>query len=113
MVGGGGNDFVAGQAGNDKVFGGGGRDTIVGGSGNDTLKGGGGADTFRFTANHGSDKLRGFQQGIDQIEIIGASRFSDLDILQSGRNVRIEFGNLEILLNGQDVSDFGASDFIF
>ncbi|MBV7378608.1 M10 family metallopeptidase C-terminal domain-containing protein [Maritimibacter dapengensis] len=87
IIGGNDNDTLEGNAGNDVLIGGAGLDTLEGGAGDDTLNGGahadvldggdgddlilpgGGADTIIFTG--GRDRVRGFQDDIDQIQVVG------------------------------------------
>lgn len=112
--GGRGDDDLLGGRGGDRLNGGGGDDTLTGGAGDDTLIGGGGADTFRFDAADGADVLRGFQQGLDVIDITsGASGFADLTLIQNGGNTEITIGATSVLAVGQDVEAFGEDDFIF
>lgn len=123
LKGGDGNDVLKGQDGKDRLFGeegddklkgGGGRDKLEGGAGDDRLKGGGEKDTFIFGADDGSDRIKGFQDGTDVIEITeGASRFSDLEIEDAGRNVVIRFANTTIELVKENFGDIDAGDFDF
>lgn len=111
--GGAGDDIMRGQGGADRLVGGGGSDTIEGGKADDTLKGGGGVDHFMYKTGAGSDVILDFASG-DQIVISrGADEFSDLSIEQQGRNVLIEFANVDILIRTDEVDNFDASDFMF
>lgn len=132
LKGGGGNDFAKGGGGFDRLLGGGSDDILKGGGADDLLKGGagddrlegqrgddilvgqGGRDVFVFAPGAGSDEIRGFQQNLDQIEILrGASSFSDIELSQAGRDVLITFSNVEITIKGARVGQFDADDFIF
>ena len=114
LNGGRGEDNLSGGSGNDRLRGGGGDDTLVGGGGDDTLIGGLGADTFQFDGNDGADVLRGFQQGVDRIEITSDGfGFSDLTLTQVGSNVAISFGSTSVLAVAQAVGTFAEDDFIF
>ncbi len=95
VYGGANRDFVFGNAGNDQLFGGDGDDFLLGGMGADTLSGGRGndvligardtpqqkdtvvldatRDTFVFDFEHYvSDRVRGFEAGIDVVDIDNA-----------------------------------------
>ncbi|WP_194714384.1 cadherin-like domain-containing protein, partial [Noviherbaspirillum soli] len=93
LIGGPGNDIIAGSsaddsirggAGNDLLFGGGGNDRLSGEAGGDLLFGGQGADTFLFdttlNASTNVDTIGDFQAGVDNISlsaaIFGASNFT-------------------------------------
>lgn len=111
--GGGGADMLKGQGGADRLVGGGGSDTIEGGRADDTLKGGGGVDHFMYKPGAGNDIILDFGGG-DQIVISrGADEFSDLSIEQQGRDVLIEFANVDILIKTDNANNFDASDFMF
>ncbi|MEO0915289.1 MAG: calcium-binding protein, partial [Pseudomonadota bacterium] len=87
LVGSGDRDFLHGEQGNDTVRGGGGDDTMLGGLGADTLTGfggndlldggqgadmltgGAGADTFRFQSLAGNDRIIGWEDGTDVIDL--------------------------------------------
>ena len=113
LKGGGGGDTIIGNGGDDDIKGGGGDDVINGGRGDDTLTGNGGDDTFQFRRGDGSDLIKGFQQGRDQIEIsAGVTGFDDLDISQDGRNVLIAFADVDITISNAQRSQFDEADFI-
>ncbi len=78
LYGGGGNDMLNGGAGNDFLFGENGTDVLDGGAGNDRLYGGadGAVDTFVFAAGYGDDRVRQFEDGMDQIDL-SAYGFAD------------------------------------
>ena len=74
LRGGGGDDVLNGGAGKDWLYGQTGADTLNGGAGNDVLSGGGAdgaVDTFVFAAGYGDDRVRGFEDGLDQIDLTG------------------------------------------
>lgn len=114
LVGGGGADRLSGGADNDKLIGGGGNDRLIGGTGNDKLKGGGGADVFVFDSSEasGNDKIIGFRNNSDSIEMNGIS-FGDLDISQAGRNTLVVWDSGQIILKGMNASLIDATDFDF
>ena len=65
-------DLLLSFDGNDLIAGGDGDDTLDGGAGNDILYGGSGLDIFRFSAAHGQDWIKDFNQSEDVIEYSGA-----------------------------------------
>ena len=67
-----GNDVISGGDGADRLDGGGGRDRLDGGAFLDQLTGGKGADTFVFAKGTGTDHVRDFELGTDQLEIDAA-----------------------------------------
>ncbi len=78
LLGGSGNDRLVGQSGHDRMFGEDGNDTLSGGSGYDIIDGGRGndklfgrddADTFVFDPGHDVDRIRDFENNIDQIDL--------------------------------------------
>ncbi|WP_377512270.1 calcium-binding protein [Octadecabacter sp. R77987] len=77
----GGDDTLSGASGADHLFGGDGADDLKGGAGVDRLDGGAGddvmsggtqADVFVFGAGYDADRINGFEQGSDTIEISSA-----------------------------------------
>ena len=118
LVGLGGADLLSGGAGNDRLIGGAGADILSGGAGNDTLVGQGGADVYMLSdGNVGTDRLVGWEDGIDIIEYNGsaAMSFGDLIITQVGANTIITSalftGTLVVLAS--TAADFTAADFNF
>ena len=87
IFGNGNNDLLLGDSGNDTLQGAGGLDTLIGGTGNDILTGGDGVDSldggtgedimnggantdrFVFADNYDEDRINGFVQGEDIIEL--------------------------------------------
>jgi Ca2+-binding RTX toxin-like protein len=69
LDGGAGDDILSGGTGNDNLYGRTGRDVLAGGAGNDALWGGGNADVFQFRGNWGADKIVGFQNGLDKLDL--------------------------------------------
>lgn len=129
LFGGGGNDRLSGNAGADWLLGEGGADTLSGGDGNDTLNGGagndllvGGAgrDSFVFARGGGSDRVQGYQQGIDRLLIDadlladGPARFSRDHVTKAGSGVVIDFGGGDrLVLTGTGLTASGVVDDIF
>jgi hypothetical protein len=132
------NDFLKGFDGDDWLFSGGGRDTLDGGEGDDhlvveissvpvgsnsTLRGGDGDDVFVFVTQSGRHTIRDFENGDDKIDL---SSWSDYDTFgdlprtlfrQDGDDVVMDLTAISrtglIRLEDVDLSDLGASDFIF
>ena len=69
VLGGFGNDLLFGGDGNDDVSGFDGADRLVGGRGNDLLTGGRGADVFVFSPGDGVDKIKGFADLQDRLDL--------------------------------------------
>ena len=88
-------------------------------SGDDTLTGGAGADTFVFDPNHGNDVVTDFTNGedlIDLSEFSTISGFSDLTVTSDENGVTIDLtahGGGTVLLQGFDIGDLDAEDFLF
>ena len=115
LFGGSGNDMLSGGNGKDHIFGGWGDDIIDGGAGRDKLFGGWGADTFVFAAGDGKDKIIGFEDGRDMIDLsaYGFSGYEDIaDQVDKGffRTVIDLGGGDQIQILGGCVSQ---DDFIF
>jgi 2',3'-cyclic-nucleotide 2'-phosphodiesterase (5'-nucleotidase family) len=71
ILGGSGNDVLIGGRGDDNLIGGDGDDILIGGPGADVMVGGAGADIFVFESveDLAGDYIRGFELGIDKINI--------------------------------------------
>ncbi len=114
LLGGNGSDKLLGGDGNDKLLGGDGKDVLRGNKGKDTLDGGGGADLFIFKRGDGHDTIRNFDASEDLIRIYrGASKFSDLEISDTGKDVDIRFADVSITLRNFDADDVTADLFVF
>ena len=91
----------------------------TGTSANETLAGETGTNTFVFDRDNGNDVVTGFTNGEDLIELSAfptISSFSDLTITSGDNGVTIdltEYGGGTILLQGFDLDDLDASDFVF
>lgn len=72
------DDFLTGNGSANKIVGLGGNDKIRGGAGDDDLTGGNGADTFIFdnAATNGTDRIRGFESGVDKLDVSGVGAVS-------------------------------------
>ncbi len=134
--GGDGDDLLEGGEGNDKLWGGDGFDFILGGEGNDMLTAGddgarmsggegndslygsaGWADQFVFDLiPFGADRIKGFEDGLDVIEIAGytgATSFDDIAVDSVGCSTVLTFAEGSVLLRGFDAELVDASDFVF
>ncbi len=114
-----GDDTLLGEDGNDKIFGGRGMDNINGGAGNDLMIGGGGRDTFIFENGSGHDKILGFRDGKDKIDLSGyegITSFADIEHDISGRwfgsTIHLDDGDT-IYLAGVRAHRLDESDFVF
>ncbi len=117
LAGGTGADMLWGDQGNDTLSGGEGPDTLNGGAGNDRLEGGPGADVFVFhrTTAEGSDRIVGWQDGLDRIRIAGGS-MADVAIsaANGGLDTRVTLSSgTVILIAGVPPDLIDASDFLF
>ena len=127
LFGGPGDDTLYGSEGDDMLKGGPGADTLEGNSGDDILEGGAGADTmdggigfdtFIFAAGHGMDTITDFRNGQDLIDIsaLGLPGFDDLAFVSDADGVAIDLadhGGGTILLEGFDIANLDATDFLF
>ena len=127
LFGGPGDDTLYGSEGDDMLKGGPGADTLEGNSGNDMLEGGAGADTmdggigfdtFIFDLGHGMDTITDFRNGQDLIDIsaFGLTDFDDLAFAPDADGVAIDLadhGGGTILLEGFDIANLDATDFLF
>jgi Ca2+-binding RTX toxin-like protein len=115
------NDELSGGWGADTLIGGGGLDTLNGGAGDDQLSGGANPDTFVFAPRDGNDTITDFTNGLDRMDVsaMGFTSFANLSssaaISAFGTSsTLIDFENgHSILLEGFDVANLGASDFVF
>ena len=62
------DNILTGRAGSDQLSGGAGDDRLTGAAGYDILTGGAGADTFVLTPGMGTDSIKDFELGVDQIK---------------------------------------------
>lgn len=111
LNGGGSNDVVGGDGGDDIVFGGQGEDRVIGGDGadwviggndddimylattnNDTL-GDGHGDTVFFDETDGTDKVYGFETGLDKVVLDGVSSYS---LTNDGVSSYLTFGTTTV-----------------
>lgn len=112
------NDVLSGDTGANRLYGGRGDDELQGNAGDDVLDGGEGSDRFIFERSNGDDVILDFTDNEDLIDLtgMGLSGFDAL-ITSSGPDGVIldvtESGGGTILLEGFDITNLDASDFIF
>ncbi len=117
LFGGGNNDTLYGEDGVDRLLGENGNDRLDGGLGDDVLSGGAGADVFVYSLT-GLDRVKDFEDGIDQLDlsgIAGFTTFADVTAVAQDKwgGVVLDFGNDDILfVENMDFADFDASDVI-
>ncbi|MGV6802405.1 MAG: S8 family serine peptidase [bacterium] len=75
-------DTLYGGDGNDTLWGQQGLDFLDGGAGNDTLNGGDNADTLYYGLNYDADRISGFQNNIDTIQLDDAIWGGGLTVAQ-------------------------------
>lgn len=119
LFGGGGNDTLNGGQGDDYLYGENGDDILNGGAGNDAMTGGAGADSFVFGVLTVSqyDRVKDFENGVDQIDLSSFSfgSFADVQALASdiASGLKLNFGGGNVLLlEGFTLADFDASDVV-
>jgi Ca2+-binding RTX toxin-like protein len=110
-----GNDLLVGGRGDDVLKGNDGNDILDGGPGADKMKGGAGADIYVFAQHWGSDKIVGYEPGIDHIEFRGPDADSShLAIAYGAGNAVVTDGGADhITIVGVAPGSLGASDFWF
>ena len=113
LSGAGGSDRLFGMTGNDTLSGGDGNDTLSGGDGADMLYGGSGRDVFQFNPNSGTDIIADFENGIDRMDFVGATAFSQLTITAVAGGVSVSYGTTSAVITGATLAMIDAGDFIF
>ena len=108
---------VVGSEHGDVLEGDDGDNQLSGGGGNDRLSGRGGNDIFRFDFGQGDDIITDFTDGEDLIDlnIFDLSSFDDLVISSDSDGVTIDlvaYGGGTIRLEGFDIADLDAGDFL-
>ncbi|MGG6297335.1 Calx-beta domain-containing protein [Leptolyngbya sp. AN02str] len=125
LSGGDGNDSLIGGAGNDTLLGGNNADFLFGGAGKDLMVGGPGADTYGIIAGGGgalitdADIIRGFEDGVDRIGLLGGLTFNNLSITQgqgafaSSTVIRIgAAGQFLAVIENTNRNSITAADFV-
>lgn len=112
-----GDDVGVGGDGNDVIIGGRGMDMITGGKGDDSLFGGRDADVFIFNTGDGRDKINGFEDGLDLIDLSGTSigSFAEIEdaIHVRGNQATIQLSaDQSITVQGSGLN-LSEEDFIF
>jgi Ca2+-binding RTX toxin-like protein len=136
LLGEGGDDYLSGWNGKDTLIGGSGNDELVGGTGQDLFNGGKGddilqlldetegsrsnyytapaQDTLVFRTGDGNDTVYDFDTDMDLIKIgKGADEYADLTITDNFGSTLITFSDVTISLQGVDIADLTAANFIF
>ncbi len=113
-----GDDELSGNGGDDWLYGNAGADQLDGGGGTDRMYGNEGGDIFIFSAGHGDDRILDFTDGEDQIDLsaFNLTGFDTLTTSFQSNNVTIdlsEHGGGTILLEGFDIANLDATDFLF
>ena len=109
------DDLLIDNNGDNRLRGYDGDDTLCASKGDDQLEGGSGADLFQFKGKKfGDNSIWDFEVGTDQIEILKAKRFGQLDIEDnSDGDAVISYGKSTITLDGVSADDLSADDFLF
>lgn len=124
LNGGDGNDTLKGDDGRDTLDGGGGDDELRGGKGADRLDGGagddhlyGGADSAQdvFVYEKGKDKVWGYVDGIDKLDVLNHGDAASILALAEakGSGTKFDFGGGHVLIvKDVDPSAFDTGDFL-
>lgn len=112
------NDALYGGAGNDTLIGSYGNDWMVGGTGIDSLWGGSGYDKFVYTQGGGSDWVKDFQNGYDQIvvDVAGYNSYADISATKSqyGNHTLFSLGGGQfIVIENTNAGTINGADFQF
>ncbi|MDZ8029037.1 MAG: hypothetical protein RMX97_30735 [Nostoc sp. DedQUE11] len=124
IVGGDGNDYLAGGNGKDNIFGDAGNGYLAGGNGADTLRGGlgnyilnGGLanDVFVLAAGEGTDTIQDFVNSNDKIGLANGLTYQQLMFSQEGDRVKISLtstGEVLAYLNNFTLNLLDLNDFV-
>ena len=109
IIGGDGNDTLAGGSGAELFFGGNGNDSIDGNGGNDLAFMGAGDDSFVWDPGDGSDTIEG-QDGNDTMVFNGAGGSEKVDLSANGNRLKFvrDLGNITMDAHGVENVDFNA-----
>ncbi len=115
IEGGRGADILIGNRGHDVLSGGEGRDRLIAGPGNDQLTGGDDADVFIFRADHqGWNRITDFEAGEDRLRFIGLEQDTlSFHTHEDGTFIHWGEQGAGLLLEGVEIADLGAGDFLF
>ena len=102
----------------NNIQGGAGKDHLQGHGGGDVLSGGADADVFIFSTGDDDDAIVDFEKGLDHIGLRGwdaISNFADVKSHASdiGTDITIHAGKDSIRIQGVDMTDLHAADFLF
>lgn len=118
LYGGLGGDAISGDAGDDTLYGGAGDDILDGGTGNDVMFAGSGADVIVFS--RGRDVVNFFSSAEDRIDVSDIAAIADFADLRADHLRQYENGTglvtgdgHSLYLDGIDVVDLGADNFLF
>ncbi len=111
-----GDDNLSGRGGKDRLFGAEGADVLDGGTENDALFGGTGSDTFVFASTTGTDRVKDWEIGVDQIDLtdfgIGDAATALAMFEQNGDHVRLNQGSDRLIIENVLLSDLSTADLI-
>lgn len=112
------NDFLFGGANDDVLKGGGGADILNGGRGDDRMFGNHGKDTFVFGENDGNDRVFGFSDNNDVLDLSAFGYASKAEAkshffeIGGANNNKVGWsdGGTTIVIKGMDLSDVDNND---
>jgi len=109
-----GDDYIRGGSGDDRLFGGDGDDIIGSGTGADIIYGGDGTDCFVFGHCQQVDSVMDFDPNGEFILVeSGARDFSEVTLVQDGRDALVGLFHISIRFVNVDIDDLTAEDFMF
>ncbi len=97
VYGGDGSDSLSSGAGADSLEAGADGDVLYGEAGNDLLLGGAGHDHFVFATGTGTDRVKEFVLGMDQIVIDGVNA-AEVKISHHGANLWVQWGTADKII---------------
>ena len=95
-----------------------GSSSLAGGAGNDTLEGGAGSDTFVFAPGGGEDRILGYDDAADLIDLSAFDiTYSDVSahVAQDGADMLIDlttFGGGVVRVENTNLSSLSQDDFV-
>jgi len=112
------NNRLDGNSASNVIHGLAGKDRLDGHKGDDILTGGTQSDTFVFGNGYGSDAITDFEKGIDRIDLRGCdaiSSFTDFKAHSTdiGTDIVLHVGKNSLHIEGVDMADLHAADFLF
>ena len=116
LLGGLGNDRLSGGDGSDVLTGFDGVDRLTGGKGSDLMFGGRGADVFVFAPGDGADRIRGFTDGQDLLDLsawgFGSAAAAMRHFAAVEGGLGFSAGSDGVLIAGLALSDLNGADLI-